>query len=265
LQNNLSFTTSKTDATCNINGSITVTASGGTTYEYSINGGTTWQPSNVFNNVAAGTYSVVVRTVGALCQATAQQVTINLINTLTMSVAKVDANCTGGSITITASGGTAPYQYSINGGTTYQSSNSFTGLAGGTYNVMIKDAATCTSSQQITLAFTNNLTMNAVNGGSICLGGSFSPVVTSNATSYSWTPTTGVSNPNIANPVLNPQTSTTYTVTGTLGTCTVQRTVTVTVAPGAVANAGPDATILAGDTYQQQDQQALICGHHHRD
>jgi gliding motility-associated-like protein len=249
LQNTLSFTATKVDATCNTNGTITVTATGGTSYEYSINGGATWQSSNTFTNVAPGTYSVIVRTVGALCVATAQQVTINLINTLAFTVVKVDANCTGGSITISASGGTAPYQYSINGGATYQSSNSFTGLAGGTYNVMVKDAATCTSSQQVILTFTSNLTMNAINGGSICFGGSFSPVVTSNATTYSWTPTTGVSNPNIANPVLNPQTSTTYTVTGTLGSCTIQRTVTVTVAPGAVANAGPDATILAGDTY----------------
>ena len=76
--------------------------------------------------------------------------------------------------------------------------------------------------------------------------------VTSNATAFSWTSTTGVSNPAIANPVLSPQSTTTYTVTGTLGTCTIQRTVTVTVVPGATANAGPDAIIIAGDMYQMQ-------------
>lgn len=252
LTNSLSMIVSKTDATCSTNGSITITASGGTNYEYSINGGNTWQSSNTFNNVAPGTYSVLVRTVGGTCQTPPQQVVINLLNTLSMTVAKVDANCSGGSITITASGGTAPFQYSINGGNTYQSSNTFTGLAGGTYNVMVRDAASCTSSQQITLAFTNNLTMNAINGGSICFGGSFTPVVVSNASSYAWTPTTGVSNPAIANPVLSPQTTTTYTVTGTLGSCTIQRTVVITVAPGASANAGPDATIFSGDTYQMQ-------------
>jgi gliding motility-associated-like protein len=252
LNNTLAFTTNKTDATCSAGGSITVSATGGVNYEYSINGGSTWQSSNTFNNVSPGTYSVLVRTVGGICQATAQQVTINLINTLSMTVNKVDANCIGGSITITASGGTSPYQYSIDGGLTYQSSNTFTGLAGGTYNVMIKDAATCTSSQQVTLTFTNNLTMNAVSGGSICLGGSFSPVVVSNASSYAWTPTAGVSNPAITNPVLSPTTTTTYTITGTLGTCTVQRTLVVIVAPGASANAGPDATIFSGDTYQMQ-------------
>jgi gliding motility-associated-like protein len=252
LQNTLTFTTSKTDATCNTNGSITVTASGGSGYEYSINGGGNWQPSNTFNNVAPGTYSVLARTVGALCTGSPQQVTINLINTLTMTVNKVDANCTGGSIRITPSGGTAPYQYSINGGANYQSSNSFTGLAAGTYNVMIRDAATCTTSQQVTLTFTNNLTINVGNPVSICQGGSINSPFVSNATTFSWSPTTGVSNPNIINPVLSPLTTTLYTITATLGTCSVQRTLLVNVFAGAIANAGPDATIIAGDTYQLQ-------------
>lgn len=243
----------KTDATCSTNGNITVTASGGQPpYEYSINGGSTFQSSNVFNNLPPATYNVTSRTVGTTCNSAVQPVTISLINTLSMSVAKVDANCTGGSITITASGGTSPYQYSINGGSTYQSGNSFTGLAGGTYNVMVRDAATCTASQQVTLTFTNNLSVSANQQANICTGQSYTPNFTSNAASYSWSPTTGVSNPSALNPVLSPQATTTYTLTATLGSCTVQRTVAVTVAPGATVNAGPDATIIAGDVYQMQ-------------
>lgn len=247
------ITVSKTDATCSTNGSITVTAtSGQPPYEYSINGGTTFQSSNVFNNLPPATYSVTSRTVGTTCNSAVQQVTINLINTLTITVTKVDANCTGGSITINASGGTTPYQYSINGGSTYQSGNNFTGLAGGTYNVMVRDAATCTATQQVTLTFTNNLTVSANQQANICTGQSYTPNFTSNAASYSWSPTIGVSNPSILNPVLSPQTTTTYTLTATLGTCTAQRTVAVSVSPGATVNAGPDATIIAGDVYQMQ-------------
>lgn len=246
-----SITVAKTDATCSTNGTITVTASGGQgTYEYSINGGTTYQSSNVFTNVVPGTYSVISRIVGSGCPSAAQSVTINLINTLTMTVVKVDANCTGGSITITASSGTAPYQYSINGGTTYQSGNSFTGLAGGTYNVVVRDAATCTRSQSVTLTFTNNLSISANQQSSICVGASYTPNFTSNAITFNWTPATGVSNPAILNPVLSPVVNTTYTVTATLGTCTATRTVTMNVAPGATANAGNDAIIIAGESYQ---------------
>lgn len=170
-------------------------------------------------------------------------------------VVKTDATCTTvGSITVSATGGLAPYEFSINGGTSYQSSNVFNNLAAGTYNVSVRTAGSACAStpQPVTITLTDNLNLNAGNGRTICLGQSFTPTVTSNATSYSWSPTAGVSNPAIANPVLAPAATTTYTVTATLGTCTKTGTVTVVVAPGATANAGADAFIIAGDTYALQ-------------
>lgn len=168
---------------------------------------------------------------------------------------KTDASCTNtGSIVVTGSGGQTPYEYSINNGTTWQTSGNYTGLAAGTYNVRIRTAgSSCiATAQTVTVAFNNNLTMNTPTGGSVCRGASFTPNITSNATTYSWSPTTGVSNPAIANPTLTPDVTTTYTVTGTLGTCTVQRTFTVNVFPGVTVNAGPDAIILTGDVYPMQ-------------
>jgi len=44
-----------------------------------------------------------------------------------------------GTITIQAEGGLAPYEYSIDGGETFQSSGEFTGLAAGDYELVIKD------------------------------------------------------------------------------------------------------------------------------
>ncbi len=243
----------KTDPTCTPDGTITVTGAGGTPpLSYSINGGTTYQASNVFTGLSGGTYTVIIRD-GLGCISAIQTITLAPVNSLTQTVTKTDANCTtSGSITINASGGgTPPYQYSINGGSTYQSSNVFTGLAAGTYTVITRNPVTqCTATQQVTITFTNNLTMNNIAGGTICRGASFTPQVSSNAASYSWSPSAGVSNTTIANPVLSPQNTTTYTVTGTLGSCTIQRTVTVTVFEGATANAGPDAIILTGDVYQ---------------
>ncbi|MCB0402471.1 MAG: hypothetical protein KDD41_10335, partial [Flavobacteriales bacterium] len=53
---------------------------------------------------------------------------------------------------------------------------------------------------------------------------------------YSWSPATGLSNPNINNPVANPTTTTTYTVTLTdTGGCSVNRMQTITVAPAFTA------------------------------
>lgn len=85
--------------------------------------------------------------------------------------------------------------------------------------VLLKDGAalvfqTCgaaVSSTTATICSGNSTTLSATGG-----------------TSYSWLPTTGLSNPSIANPVANPTASTTYTVTVT-GTCTTTTTVAVTV------------------------------------
>lgn len=54
-----------------------------------------------------------------------------------ISVEKADAT---GSITVLATGGEGTYEYTIDGGANWQSTNSFTGLAAGTYQVGARDA-----------------------------------------------------------------------------------------------------------------------------
>lgn len=53
----------------------------------------------------------------------------------------------------------------------------------------------------------------------------------SDYSTYSWVPTLGLSNPNIANPVASPTESTTYTVTVGNGTCSTSDTVQIVVQP----------------------------------
>ncbi|MEZ4908769.1 MAG: hypothetical protein R2771_14255 [Saprospiraceae bacterium] len=65
------------------------------------------------------------------------------------------------------------------------------------------------------------------NGGSVQLDAS-----NSIGTTFSWSPTTGLSDPNITNPTANPATTTTYTVTvSNDGRCPDTDDVTVTVNP----------------------------------
>ncbi len=77
-------------------------------------------------------------------------VVINILN----STAAVPIVCPGdntGSISINAAGGTAPLEYSIDGGNNYSNSNSFTNLAGAVYAVRIRDANGCTKDTSISL------------------------------------------------------------------------------------------------------------------
>ena len=68
---------------------------------------------------------------------------------------------------------------------------------------------------------------------------------------YSWLPTAGLSDPNIANPVAHPSVTTTYTlqVTDANG-CYVSDSVLITVDPLPTANAGIDISICNGSTVQ---------------
>src|SRR5262249_37472013 len=121
---------------------VTVTASGGTPpYQYSLNGGT-FQSGNTFT-VGAGTHTVTVKD-GSNCTGNTNPVTVTAPSAITATASAGTISCHGGTttLTVTASGGTPPYQYSLNGGA-LQAGNSFT-VGAGTYTVTVQDANSCT-------------------------------------------------------------------------------------------------------------------------
>lgn len=137
-------------------GSIAITATGGVTpYQYSINGGTTYQASNSFSGLAPGTYTIRVKD-AAGCEKTFTQVIsqpTQLVLSSTVASACVFGNT--GEINSTATGGTTPYQFSIDG-TNFQSSGNFTGLAPGSYTVTLKDNRNCIKTKTLTIGETPN-------------------------------------------------------------------------------------------------------------
>ena len=140
-----------TGITCNNadDGTITISfASGGYgTYEYSINGGSTWQLSGSYSGLTPGFYNVQMRDAGHIACVTILDPALEITEpqALSATVTYTDITCNGasnGSITINGSaGGYGSYQYSINGGTSWQSTPAFIGLAAGAYNVVMRDAA----------------------------------------------------------------------------------------------------------------------------
>lgn len=160
-----------------------------------------------------------------------------------------DATCSsGGSATISVTGSGSPYSVSWNT-TPVQNGLTVSNVQQGTYTATITDAGGCTSTHDVTIGQSNNLILTTDNSASICPGGSFNTNTVSNATTFSWSPTNGVSDPSIASPVLSPSATTVYTVTATLGTCpVVTSTVTVNVSQQISLNV-QDATICAGNNF----------------
>lgn len=75
---------------------------------------------------------------------------------LNVTVQKTDSDCTNnGSISLTTCGGSAPYQYSINGGTTFTTSNVFNNLSPQTYNIIAKDSMGNTSTDTVVISNTS--------------------------------------------------------------------------------------------------------------
>ena len=67
---------------------------------------------------------------------------------------------------------------------------------------------------------------------------------------YTWTPATGLSDPNIDNPVASPVSTTTYSVTSTVGFCTDTDSITINIVPAPIATAGADEEICIGESVQ---------------
>lgn len=127
-------------------GTITVTSPTGANLEYSIDG-TNYQASTTFTTVAPNTYSITVRNMITGCVSAASSVTVNAapsVPAATATVVQPGCSVSTGSIVITSPTGTN-MEYSLNGGT-FQPGTSFSGLAPGTYSIVVRSTGSlCTS------------------------------------------------------------------------------------------------------------------------
>lgn len=113
-----------------------------------------------------------------------------------------------------------------------------------TYIVEVSNSG-CVNRDTVTVSI-NVVQADAGVNASLCNGDTLQLNATGGQ-SYSWSPSTGLSDANIADPLAFPTTTTTYTVTATdsLG-CVAEDSVTVAVNPPPFANAGPDRSVCPG-------------------
>lgn len=122
-------------------------------------------------------------------------------------------------------------------------------LAGaGTHAIVYAATAACPLTDTIYIQVNPLPVVTAPADQSICTGESVVLNVTGTATTFSWTPATGLSSTTSSSPTANPGSTTTYTVTGTdaIG-CSNTDAVTVTVNTAPVINVTPGSTICRGD------------------
>lgn len=203
---------------------------GGTApFTFSFNGGA-FSSTNTFSNLAAGTYPFIVKDANG-CTLASSVTIANTPGPTALAVTSSASACTAatGSITLGAvTGGTAPYTFSFNG-SAFTTTVNYTGLAAGTYTIVVKDANGCTFTKTVVLTNTQptDVVLTAVpstcgsSNGSIAVGlvtGGVGPFVYSLNTS-AFTATTNYTS----------LAAGTYTITvKDFNGCTFSKSVTVT-------------------------------------
>lgn len=189
----ITYTTSVTDATCNglCDGAATVNPTGGTTpYTYLWSPG--GQTTQTVTGLCAGIYNVTITDANGC--STIATVTVNNATAIVTNIASNDPTCNGvcdGSITATASGGTAPYSYLWSPGG--QTTGTITNLCAGNYTVTVTDANGCQQSTPVTLTEPTPIVVTPTTTPATCNGvcdGTASVAVSGGTPGYTylWSP-----------------------------------------------------------------------------
>ncbi len=180
-------------------GQINVTVTGGITpYQYAIVSGNSnsppafaWGPNSSFTNRAAGTYTVWIRdAAGCTIRRIVQLNDPPPLSLIVLDSTNIGCDITAGSVTFTGQGGASPYEYSILPAfPAWQSSNTFTGLAAGSYTLRVRDANGCVATRSFTIQVLPPLTVQATDTVPIlCAGerGGFSVQATGGTPPYTY-------------------------------------------------------------------------------
>ncbi|MCX6318605.1 MAG: T9SS type A sorting domain-containing protein [Bacteroidetes bacterium] len=165
--------------TCTVpNGTLTITSSTAGLL-FSLDGGTyTTYPAGGYI-VSAGVHTISAQnTSGCISVVTSSTVNVQPASPVATVVAG-SILCNGGTTTLTvsASGGTPPFEYSLNGGA-YQTSNLFT-VPAGTYTVTVRNASLCIGVAPVVIVTQPLAISVAVAAGTInCNGGTTTLTVT---------------------------------------------------------------------------------------
>lgn len=244
---------SGTDVLCGnqCTGTAAVNATGGTPgYTYSWSPGS--QTTDSISALCPGNYIVTIADANN-CQVT-DSVTVNgqtalNVDSLVSTNVTCSANCDA-TAAVYVSGGNPPYTYAWSGGQITQVAG---GICFGQNIVTITDINGCSVTDTINVGAQDTVIALTVadtlicEGDSICLPG----IIAGGATSFLWfelpSDTLGTDSTLCVQPTVGTHC---YVLFATNGNCQDMDTVCVTVSPAPAANAGPDVSIIEGNTTQ---------------
>ncbi len=135
-------------------GSVTLTASPGASYAWSNS-----ETTQSINVTQSGNYTVTVLNSGG-CSVTSIPVGVTVNPAPTAYASATPIICSGGnngSVIVTGTGGTTPYQYSNNNGASFQSNGTFGSLGAGTYVSIVKGNNGCSSAPVTSVILIDNV------------------------------------------------------------------------------------------------------------
>jgi gliding motility-associated-like protein len=255
LSTNSLLTTTLTSAMplCNgnSNGSISMSPAGGVSpYQYSIDGGTTYQSNPLISGLPTGTYTVRIQDNAGCIKDTT--LFIDEPALLTAAAVSSPASCGGndGSITVSAAGGTPGYSYSVNNGASFQSGTSFTVADGNYPNILVRDNNQCIASASVIVDRIDNMFLDIVpDDTTVCQESSVTIIPQTNTQTniFAWSalnaPQSTIANPSAQNAVITPTDTATYVLHATWGVCERWDTILIHMLHKPIADAGPDTAI----------------------
>ena len=185
------------------------------------------------------------------CKIFSPPVVVQVVANPVVSATNNGPLCAGATLQLSAAGGVT---YAWSGVNNYTASTSPASIVNiqqsnaGKYYVQVIDVNGCSGKDSTVVGVKQSPVASTVfTSATICNGNSIQLKSTGNNI-YSWSPGTGLSATNIADPIASPTVTTLYIVTVTNQfACTDTASVNIIVSNTPTANAGPDRTIIKGD------------------
>ncbi len=198
------ITTQNVSCTNGSNGGIQLSITGGTVpYTYLWNNGATTED---LNNITIGQYSVLITDINGCTNNYTSQI-IQPSNSLIISSQSTDVLChngASGSAQVSASGGSAPYNYTWSNGET---STFIDTLLAGIYTITVSDINGCTASNTLQINQPFPLVATTQNNNVICYGqasGSISSNISGGISPYNYLWSNGATTTSVQNLVAGP-------------------------------------------------------------